>query len=80
MEFLAPLAILACPIGMGLMMWFMGKSMRKPGATDDDSQDANSRQHSLDELRDEQERLRAEVERLETAQTVSALSDGSVAN
>lgn len=25
MEILLVLALLACPIGMGLMMWFMGK-------------------------------------------------------
>lgn len=50
------LAALACPVGMGLMMWFMGKGMRK-GAKDAPS--------SVEELREEHRRLGAEIERLE---------------
>lgn len=52
---LTPLALLACPIGMGLMMWFMGKGMM--GGKKDEA--------TVAELREEQRRLSAEVERLE---------------
>ena len=59
MENLLPsLALLACPVGMGLMMWFMAKGMRRP----------DSSQHSprsLAELRAEQRRVDAEIERRE---------------
>lgn len=59
MEALLGLAVLACPLGMGLMMWFMAKGMggkRRPTAVD-----------SLDDLRAEHERLGGEIERLEGA-------------
>lgn len=57
MEVLLTLAILACPVGMGLMMWFMAKgkggSRRGAAAT------------SLDDLQAEHQRLGSEIERLE---------------
>ena len=53
------LAVLACPVGMGLMMWFMGKNMKKQ-----DGEGTNP--SSVDELRRERERLAADIERLET--------------
>jgi hypothetical protein len=55
---LAPLALLACPLGMGLMMFFMGKGMM--GGKKEESDTA-----SVDQLKAEQEHLAAEVERLE---------------
>jgi DUF2933 family protein len=55
---LAPLALLACPIGMGLMMFFMGKGMM---GGKKEEQDATS----VEQLQEEQKRLAAEVERLE---------------
>jgi hypothetical protein len=58
LESLAPLLLLACPVGMGLMMWFMAKGMRG-------SSDAADAPRSLAELRREQERLDAEIRRLE---------------
>ena len=58
MEFLAPLALLACPIGMVLMMWFMGRSMRGSGR-------GPAQPASAEDLRAEQARLAAEIERLE---------------
>ncbi|MGH3812744.1 MAG: hypothetical protein ACRDUV_09855, partial [Pseudonocardiaceae bacterium] len=53
-ETLYALAILACPVGMGLMMWLMmrgGKSDHKAPATDRDPE--------LDRLRREVAELRA---------------------
>lgn len=58
MEPLVLLAVLACPIGMGLMMFFMAKGMMGGSKEDDSSGD-------LEHLRAEQERLASEVERLE---------------
>ncbi len=37
MEALAALTVIACPLGMGVMMWFMAKGMRRsdtPSTTD----------------------------------------------
>jgi len=56
---LTPLALLACPIGMGLMMFFMGKGMM--GGKKEELPD----NASVEQLREEQQRLSAEVERLE---------------
>ena len=58
MEPLVLLALLACPIGMGLMMMFMAKGMMGGKKEDDSSGE-------VEELRAEQERLASEVERLE---------------
>jgi len=51
-------AVLACPVGMGAMMWFMAKGMRKdkPAAEQPDA---------ATDLRAEHARLGAEIERLE---------------
>jgi hypothetical protein len=59
---LAPLALLACPIGMGLMMWFMGRGMRRD-KTEDEA--ATPRAGTLEDLRAEHERLSAHIEALE---------------
>lgn len=53
------LALLACPLGMGLMMFFMGKGMmggqpKQPPATS-----------GLEDLRAEHDRLGNEIEQLE---------------
>jgi hypothetical protein len=47
-------ATLACPVGMGLMMWMM---MRNHGSTD---QTVNPGSQQIDELRAEIKRLKAE--------------------
>ena len=52
------LAILACPIGMGVMMWVMARGL---GGKKDDAASPGE----VERLRSEQERLSAEVKRLE---------------
>ena len=62
MELLLVLALLACPVGMGLMMWWMSRNMNhgqddqaaKPAAPDD-----------VEQLRDEHARLTAQIDQLE---------------
>jgi hypothetical protein len=53
------LAALACPVGMGLMMWFMAKGTRR-GEGGENAVPAN-----LEDLRAEHRRLGAEIDRLE---------------
>jgi hypothetical protein len=53
---LPALALLSCPVGMGLMMWFMAKGMRN---------DRPSRGTSLEDLRAESRRLSAELDAAE---------------
>jgi hypothetical protein len=53
------LAVLACPVGMGVMMWFMAKGMRSGSKAD------AKRATSLEELQAEHRRLGAEIDRLE---------------
>jgi hypothetical protein len=54
------LAVLACPVGMGLMMWFMSKGMRG-GRSEERKADSTS----VEDLRREQARLAAEIDQLE---------------
>jgi hypothetical protein len=56
---LLSLAVLACPVGMGLMMWFMARGMRSGSKTDREAVTG------LEELQAEHRRLGAEIERLE---------------
>ncbi|MBA2523482.1 MAG: DUF2933 domain-containing protein [Solirubrobacterales bacterium] len=49
------LAVLACPVGMGLMMWFMAKGMG--GKKEDPA--------TVEQMRAEQQRLATQVEQLE---------------
>jgi hypothetical protein len=50
-------AALACPIGMGLMMWFMARGMRGKRGEQPPA--------SVETLREEHRRLGAEIERME---------------
>ncbi len=52
------LAVLACPVGMGLMMWFMAKGMRRRETGD-------APPSSLEAMRSEHDKLGGEIERLE---------------
>lgn len=57
-------AALACPLGMGLMMWFMAKGMR----TDTSAPREVSPLDDVDALRAEHRRLGAQIDELERAE------------
>lgn len=70
---LSPLALLACPVGMGVMMWMMARgSKQRPDATEKPSQAA-----SLEVLREEEIRLKSEIARLEGGATSDQHGVGS---
>ncbi|MDW3215672.1 MAG: hypothetical protein R8G01_16855 [Ilumatobacteraceae bacterium] len=52
MELLYPLALLACPVGMGLMMWFMMRGSKS------DSAETPGRDQEINSLRAEIAALR----------------------
>lgn len=56
-ESLYPLLLLACPIGMGLMMWIMMRSQTQQPR--DNAQDAATRAE-LDQLRTQVQRLQSQ--------------------
>ncbi len=60
---LLSLAFLACPVGMGLMMWFMAKGTRREPAAGRPAMGS-----SVEQLREEHRRLATEIERLENQQ------------
>jgi len=58
------LPVLACPVGMGLMMWFMAKGMNrnKPDLSGSEPDPAPA---SVEVLREEHRRLGEQIEQLE---------------
>ncbi len=69
---LTPLALLACPVGMGVMMWMMGRGKKREAA-----ESARPAQPaSVELLREEQRRLGDEIDRLETGTGVPARAGG----
>jgi len=61
------LAVLACPVGMGLMMFFMGRGMG--GMKHKNDRQSEDRDSSLAEMKAEQARLAEKIETLEARQT-----------
>ena len=53
------LGALACPIGMGAMMWGMGRGIRKP------TRDASTVSPSIETLREEHRRLGEQIDSMD---------------
>ena len=66
---LAPLALLACPVGMGAMMWMMARGTKRRQPSERPHEPGIGIQPaSLDLFREEHRRLGEEIERLEREQ------------
>lgn len=64
MEPLYILALLACPVAMGAMMWFMSKGLMG-GNKQKDTEVSRDAGGSLEDLREQQHKLAADIARLE---------------
>lgn len=69
---LTPLALLACPVGMGVMMWMMMRGGKKQPV----SATAADRPASIEVLREEQRRLDDQISHLESATGATAGAEG----
>lgn len=61
---LVPLALLACPVGMGVMMWRMNRAGKKQ-----ERQQNEARPASVEVLHEEQRRVFEQIDRLEPGAT-----------
>jgi len=69
------LAALACPVGMGLMMVFMGKGMMGGKPRDQSAPEMQDEQQSLTALKAEQARLAKKIAMLEQQAAAAAGPD-----
>lgn len=69
---LSPLALLACPLGMGVMMWFMMRGNKPKEGPPAPTERPLDQPASIEVLRGEQARLSAEIDRLEEDPTADA--------
>ena len=69
---LTPLAVLACPVGMGVMMWLMARRGKRQRPREDAELPRASQPASLELLREEHDRLKDEIGRLERQQAKAA--------
>jgi hypothetical protein len=67
-ELLTSLALLACPIGMGAMMWFMMRGTKSSSAPVS-APVASKVPPSLETLQEERRRLDEDIERVEAARS-----------
>lgn len=73
MEALLVLALLACPVGMGVMMWWMNRGMKKQP----EQQQPAAHVDNADDMRAEQARLTAEIDQLHSERASRAAKSGS---
>ena len=71
MEALVLLALLACPVGMGAMMWFMGRNMQQQQPA------VAAPAENVEDLRSEQARLTAEIDQLHSERAARTANKGS---